>query len=107
MTNRTPHTGQTSVLAPDQHQLLGHLVAEAIAILRRKGRMTEVDALVSLQSILALASEALLGSRPAAVSLRELAEEVEKRGLEPLRLPMKNEVAEDGGPRHPWDKDDG
>lgn len=99
MNERTNHTRQNpsmGALSPDQHQLLGNLVAEAVAILRSRGRMTEVDALVSLQSTLALASEALLGSRPAAIALHELADEVEKRGLKPLRLPRKNIVA--GGP---------
>ncbi|WGI76007.1 hypothetical protein QC756_09110 [Sinorhizobium meliloti] len=93
MNERTNHTRQDpsmSALSPDQQQLLGNLIAEAVAILRSRGRMTEVDALVSLQSTVALTTEALIGSREAAAALRALAGELEKRGLEPLRLPKKN-----------------
>lgn len=90
MTSQGRLSGQIGALAPDQHQLLGNLVSETMAILRSRGRMTELDALVSLQSTVALTTEALIGSREAAAALRALAGELEKRGLEPLRLPKKN-----------------
>ncbi|MDE3797704.1 hypothetical protein CN187_07800 [Sinorhizobium meliloti] len=82
-------------LSPDQQQLLGNLVTEAVEVLRRKGRMTELDALLSLQSVVALMAEGIVGSRPVAASLRAAADDVEKRARDPVRLPRANIVAGD------------
>ncbi|MDX1247092.1 hypothetical protein GOL91_12170 [Sinorhizobium medicae] len=78
-----------------QNRILLALVEQAVEGARRKGKMTEVDALLGLQFCVALNSEAIVGSRQAAASLRDIADQMEQRGLEPLRLPKKNIVADD------------
>ncbi|CCM66130.1 hypothetical protein CN151_16325 [Sinorhizobium meliloti] len=78
-----------------QHRLFLALVENGVEVARRKGKMTEVDALLGLQFCVALNSEAIVGSRQAAASLRDIADQMEQRGLEPLRLPKKNIVADD------------
>ncbi|MQV11217.1 hypothetical protein [Sinorhizobium meliloti] len=78
-----------------QNRILLALVEQAVEGARRKGKMTEVDALLGLQFCMALNSEAIVGSRQAAASLRDIADQMEQRGLEPLRLPKKNIVADD------------
>ncbi|MDX1070463.1 hypothetical protein GOL32_18095 [Sinorhizobium medicae] len=79
----------------NQHRLFLALVEQAVEVARRRGKMTEVDALLGLQFCVALNSEALVGSRQAAASLRDIADQMDQRGLEPLRLPKKNIVPED------------
>ena len=84
-----------TAFSESQHRLLLALAEEAVEVARRKGKMTELDALLGLQFCVALNSEAIVGSRQAAASLHDIAAQMEQRGLEPLRLPKKNIVADD------------
>lgn len=76
----------------EQQHLLVNLVGEAVEVARRKGKMTEADALLGLQLTVAGVAEAIVGSKPAATSLRDIADEIELRGRQPVRLPKKNEL---------------
>ncbi|RWQ47093.1 hypothetical protein [Mesorhizobium sp.] len=77
-----------------QHNLFLALVKEASEVARRKGAMTELDALLGLQITVATVATAIVGSAPAAASLRQLAADIEKVAREPTRLPEKNVVSE-------------